>query len=266
MDLEFIWDALTHAIKASEILGVDAKLRAEWSRILQELQPLQIGRHGQLQEWMEDCEECEPGHRHISHLVGLFPGEQLSPGEPEVAHLVKAARVSLERRLASGGGHTGWSRAWTLCCWARLREGDLAYEHLRALICDFATSSLLDLHPPRIFQIEGNLGGTAGIAELLLQSHLNVLRILPALPTEWPEGKVTGLCARGGFVVDVEWAGGRPRSATILSTLGGECCVDVERHREPNVTLDGKSVKVERPRAGRISFKTQKGAAYVLTW
>jgi len=266
MDLELIHDALTHAIKASEILGVDAKLRAEWKRILEELQPLQIGRHGQLQEWLEDCEECEPGHRHISHLVGLFPGEQLSPGEPDVAHLVKAARVSLERRLASGGGHTGWSRAWTLCCWARLREGDLAYEHLRALICDFATSSLLDLHPPRIFQIEGNLGGTAGIAELLLQSHLGVLRILPALPGEWPDGKATGLCARGGFVVDVEWAGGRPREATILSTLGGECCVDVEQHGEPNVTLDGKAVTVNRPHAGRISFKTRKGGAYVLTW
>ena len=264
MDLELIHDVLTHAIRASEILNVDEDLRGTWRTILKQIVPLQIGRHGQLQEWLEDYEEQEPQHRHISHLFGLFPGDQLTlEGTPE---LTQAARVSLERRLASGGGHTGWSRAWTVCCWARLREGDLAYEHLRALIADFATDSLLDLHPPRIFQIDGNLGGTAGIAEMLLQSHRNILRILPALPCAWPSGRVTGLRGRGGFVVEIEWKEDGARTVHILSTLGGPCTVQITSDRPPTVRSDGAEVEYACPAEDQMVFDTTEGEMYTLSW
>ena len=264
MDLELIYDVLTHAIRASEILDVDVDLREAWRDILKEIPPLQIGQHGQLQEWLEDYEETEPQHRHISHLFGLFPGDQLTM--EDTPELTGAARVSLERRLASGGGHTGWSRAWTVCCWARLCEADLAYEHLRALIVDFATDSLLDLHPPRIFQIEGNLGGTAGVAEMLLQSHRGVLRILPALPGAWPSGSVTGLRARGGFVVDIEWEESSARKAIIRSTLGEPCTVQIDPERPPTVRSDGTEVECSWPASDRMVFRTAVGKTYTFVW
>ena len=264
MDLALIRDLLAHAIAASEILGIDADLRRTWREILRDLAPFQIGRHGQLQEWLEDYDEPEPGHRHLSHLLGLFPGDLMNlEDEPE---LTRAARVSLERRLACGGGHTGWSRAWVVCCWARLREGDLAFEHLRALIVDFATSSLLDLHPPRIFQIDGNFGGTAGIAEMLLQSHGDLIRLLPALPGQWPDGAVEGLRARGGFVVNIEWAVGRMTSATLLSEAGRGCRVRVPKGSVPEVSRDGEPVPFTRHGDADIAFPTRSGQTYRISW
>ena len=264
MDFELIRDVLVHAISASEILGVNEDDRAVWQDILDRIPPLKIGKHGQLQEWLEDYEEEEPAHRHISHLVGLFPGDNLTlENEPE---MTAAARTSLERRLAHGGGHTGWSRAWTVCCWARLREGDKAYEHLRHLITDFATNSMLDLHPPEVFQIDGNFGGTAGIAEMLMQSHRGLIRFLPALPSAWESGKVTGLRARGGFIVDIVWRRGRVQGVMIQSTLGGPCAIQIDPDRVPEVNFGscGVAAEIETPSPDVIVIPSEAGQVFSL--
>lgn len=258
MDVQLVDDLLARVAEASDILGADEEYREMIRGARARLPGMRIGRHGQLQEWAEDFEEVEPGHRHVSHLWAVFPGDAItSRGAPELA---LAARRALERRLANGGGGTGWSRAWVVALWARFGEGALAHASVLELLRKSVERNLFDLHPPHIFQIDGNMGVTAAMAEMLLQSHGGELHLLPALPPEWQGGLVKGLRGRGGFEVDIDWEGGTLTRALVRATRAGVCRVRAA------VTLgfapESEVPVADRPEPGVVEFEASPDGVY----
>jgi alpha-L-fucosidase 2 len=261
MDLEIIHDLFTNCIEAIDALGpggkLDPEFRAELVSALRRLAPLQVSkRTGALQEWVSDYEEPEPRHRHISHMFGLHPGRMITPrGTPE---LCEAIKNTLERR---GDAGTGWSKAWKVNAWARLEDGDHAYRIFKGLLAGSTLPNLLDNHPP--FQIDGNFGGAAGIAEMLLQSHAGELALLPALPTAWPTGRVEGLRARGGVEVSLFWKEGRATHAVLKATANGQCNLRPPKNQKIAAVLyAGRPIETHLHRAGAWAVDLRAGRQY----
>jgi alpha-L-fucosidase 2 len=263
MDTQITHALFSRVIEASELLNVDADFRKRLTAARDRLRPMKIGKHGQLQEWLEDYDEPQPGHRHISHLFALHPGNQITlRGTPELA---RAARVSLERRLQAGSGHTGWSRAWIINFWARLEDGNLAHENIVALLAKSTLPNLLDNHPP--FQIDGNFGGTAGMAEMLLQSHAGELTFLPAIPHAWAEGSIKGLRARGGIGVDLSWTAGKATRAVLRPDVSGEFKLRPPRGQRIVVVTDrGRRMNLGTEADGVVLLKSIAGREYRVTF
>ncbi|MEK0312806.1 glycoside hydrolase family 95 protein [Cohnella sp. 56] len=260
MDLSILSELLQSVLDASQELGVDEAWRPELQDAISRIEPYRIGTQGQLLEWSEQFAEESPGHRHFSHLYGMYPGEQIDLHRtPELAG---AVRRSLELRLAAGSGHTGWSCAWLVNLWARLGDGEEAYRYVRQLLAKSTYPNMLDAHPP--FQIDGNFGGAAGIAEMLLQSHAGELRLLPALPAAWPDGRASGLRARGGYRVDLQWSGGDWSEVSIAAERDGHCVVRLAGGRVAVVDAEGNTVPAEMEE-GRLVFLAVAGHAYKLT-
>lgn len=242
-----IREILLDCINAAQILQTDADEVSKWQDILNKLAPYKIGRYGQLMEWSRDIDDPNDQHRHVNHLFGLHPGHTISPlTTPELA---QASRVVLEHR---GDGATGWSMGWKLNQWARLHDGNHSYVLFGNLLKNGTADNLWDVHPP--FQIDGNFGGTAGVTEMLLQSHAGCIDLLPSLPDAWADGNICGLRARGNFGVDIDWKNGKLRQATITSGSGEQCTVRYGQQSMQFLTKRGKTYLVTMEN-GRLTMK-----------
>jgi alpha-L-fucosidase 2 len=265
----------------------DEELHARVRNAMSQLPPFQIGHDGRLQEWQVDYQDHEPGHRHISHLFGLFPEDQITvQGTPELA---RAARLVLDKRLAAGGGSTGWSRAWIINCMARLGDGDACYENILALLRTSTRGNLFDVcgvkeNSP--FQIDGNLGAPNGIIEMLLQSHAetplippsqsstqppatttHVIRLLPALPRAWPTGSFRGLLARGAIELDLDWSNGKAISAVLRpDTTATHVIAPPPQQKIVTIHAGGQSIKPELNPDGSIHVQLKAGTTYQLSF
>jgi alpha-L-fucosidase 2 len=265
MDIEIVRELFTRTISASEILGLDLDFRSRLQQAKAKLPAFKVGKFGQLQEWREEYEENDPGHRHISHLWALFPGSQINPFDtPELA---KAAEVTLQRRLDHGGGQTGWSRAWVVNYWGRLGDGEKAYESLQVLLKRSTFLDLLDDHPPGVFQIDGNSGGTSGMVGMLLDSKFESqtaeIDFLPALPAAWKTGAFQGFRARGGTTVDLTWTDGKAVAAKLRTTTDGKLRLRAPRGQEiAAVHSAGKQLPKLAATNGVRELKITRGGNY----
>jgi len=257
MDMQIIREVLAEFTEAAAILERDGELSAEASAARSRLAPNQIGKQGQIQEWIEDYDEIEPDHRHLSHLWGLYPGAEITPA---TADLAQASAVSLDRR---GTGGCGWSYGWKMGLRGRLGDGDEALHQFRALLLESSLPNLFS-RCGQALQVDGNFGATASIAELLLQSHDDTIRFLPALPSEWSEGRVSGLRARGGFTVSMAWSEGAPTQARVRASVDGRCRIAAEGLS--GVLLDGEPVPVTPVADGSFEFEARAGSGYELVF
>ncbi len=240
IDFQIIKALFTRTISACESLNIDSDFVEELRDVMAKLPPMEVSeRYGTIREWIKDYEETEPGHRHISQLFGLYPDDSINETDPVI---YEAAKKTIARRIDNGGGSTGWSRAWTICFYARLKDGASALNHLKYLLTECTAYNLFDIHPP--FQIDGNFGGVAGITEMLLQSHLGtpdnrIIELLPCLPPEWQTGSIKGIKARGNFTFDLYWSNGRLKKAVVTAECDGELSIKENAH-----TKNMKSEKV----------------------
>ncbi|BDU85969.1 glycosyl hydrolase family 95 catalytic domain-containing protein [Clostridium perfringens] len=255
-DQELIWQLFTDTIKASETLGIDEEFRAELEDKRERLLTPQIGKHGQVQEWKDDIDDPNNNHRHISHLVGLYPGTQIN--QKDTPELYEAAKVTMNHR---GDGGTGWSKANKINLWARLLDGDRAHRLLENQLTTSTLENLFDTHPP--FQIDGNMGAVSGMAEMLVQSHLGTINPLPALPTAWEDGSFDGLKARGNFEISANWNNNSLNLLKIKSSSGNDCYLEYPGITEAIITdANGNKITPEVVSENVVKFQTEVNGEY----